>query len=270
MTDTSGPTRRTLLAGAAALAAAPVIGRPDAALAAPPRPATGKPTIVLVHGAWADAGCWAQVVRRLHDRGYQVLATANPLRGLAADSAYLAAVLQQHTTGPVVLVGHSYGGAVVTNAALFVPTVEALVYVNAFVPDTGDTILGLLGGGGDPAALFDFVQVQADIDLYVKPALFPSLFAADLATPHATVLAAGQRPVTFGALQEPSGAPAWRSRPSWYVRGTQDAILPPAAQLTMAQRAGSTVVDVAAGHLSMLSRPAVVESTILAAVRAIR
>lgn len=230
-----------------------------------------KPTIVLVHGAWADASSWAPVTRRLQDEGYTVLAPANPLRGLSGDAAYLAAFLQQRTTGPVVLVGHSYGGAVITNAALSDPDVRALVYVNAFVPDQGETVLGLLGGGGDPSTLFDFVQYPGapagDVDLYVKQEVFPQLFAADLPAATRVQLAASQRPITFSALLEPSGAPAWRTLPSWYLLGTEDNIVPPALQSSMAERAHSHILRVPASHLSMLSRPAAVTSIITAAAR---
>jgi pimeloyl-ACP methyl ester carboxylesterase len=233
-----------------------------------------KPTMVLVHGAWADASSWAKVTDRLQRDGYTVLAAPNPLRGLSYDAAYLTAFLQQHTTGPVILAGHSYGGAVITNAALTDPDVKALVYVDAFVPDQGETILGLLGGGGDPTALFDFVQYPGapagDVDLYIKTALFPQLFAGDLPGGTARSLAAAQRPIAFSALQEPSGTPAWKSLPSWYVRGTTDAILPPATQLMMARRARSTVINVAASHLSMLSHPDVTAAAIRTAARATR
>jgi pimeloyl-ACP methyl ester carboxylesterase len=241
------------------------------ASAATPTPAP-KPTIVLVHGAWADASSWAPVAANLQRDGYTVLSPPNPLRGLAGDAAYLAAFLQQRTTGPVILVGHSYGGAVATNAALSDPDVKALVYVDAFVPDQGETILGLLGGGGDPNALFDFVAYPGapagDVDLYLKTALFPQVFAADLPARTAAGLAAGQRPITLSALTEPSGVPAWKTLPSWYVLGTQDNILPPAVQLTMAERAGSHIVRTPASHLAMLAQPGTVTRVILAAARA--
>lgn len=230
-----------------------------------------KPTIVLVHGAWADASSWAPVTRRLQDDGYTVLAAANPLRSLSGDAAYLAAFLQQRTTGPVILVGHSYGGAVITNAALSDPDVKALVYVDAFVPDQGETVLGLQGGGGDPNALFDFVQYPGapagDVDLYIKQAVFPQVFAADLPAATAAQLAAAQRPVALSALLEPSGVPAWKTLPSWYALGTKDNILPPAAQLSMAERAHSHIVRVPASHLSMLARPGTVANLIVAAAR---
>jgi pimeloyl-ACP methyl ester carboxylesterase len=231
-----------------------------------------KPTIVLVHGAWADASSWAKVTGRLQDDGYRVLAAPNPLRGLSSDAAYLAAFLQQRTTGPVVLVGHSYGGAVITNAALSDPDVKALVYVDAFVPDQGETVLGLQGGGGDPTTLFDFVQYPGappgDVDLYIKLAVFPQVFANDLPATTAAQLAASQRPITFSALLEPSGVPAWRRLPSWYLVGTDDHVLPPAQQLFMAQRAQSTITRVPASHLSMLSEPGAVQRLIVAAARA--
>jgi pimeloyl-ACP methyl ester carboxylesterase len=231
---------------------------------------TPKPTIVLVHGAWADASSWAPVTSRLQRLGYTVLAAPNPLRGLGSDAAYLDAFLQQHTSGPVILVGHSYGGAVITNAALADPEVKGLVYIDAFAPDQGDTILGLQGGGGDPTALFDAVAYPGapagDADLYIKTALFPQLFAAGLPAATTAALAAAQRPIALSALTEPSGFPAWKTLPSWYLVGTDDQILPPALQLTMAQRAHSHIVRVAAPHLAMLAKPDAVTALIVTAV----
>jgi pimeloyl-ACP methyl ester carboxylesterase len=268
-------TGRLLVAAAGVLAAAALIASPSLASADPattahPRPP--KPTIVLVHGAWADASTWSKVTTRLQRDGYTVLAAPNPLRGLASDAAYLSAFLRQHTTGPVILVGHSYGGAVITNAALSDPDVRALVYIDAFVPDRGETILGLLGGGGDPNALFDAVQYPGapagDVDLYIKTAIFPGAFAADLPAATAAQLAASQRPIALSALTEPSGPPAWNTLPSWYLLGTDDNILPPAVQLTMAQRAGSHITRIAASHLSMLSDPEAAEKIIVEAARA--
>jgi pimeloyl-ACP methyl ester carboxylesterase len=231
-----------------------------------------KPTIVLVHGAWADASSWEKVTTRLQHDGYTVLAAPDPLRGLSSDAAYVAAFVQQHTTGPVVLVGHSYGGAVIGGAGLADPDVRALVYVNAFVPDQGESVLGLQAGGGDPSALFDFVQYPGapagDSDLYIKTAVFPQVFAADLPAATAARLAASQRPVTFSALLEPAGPVAWKTLPSWYVLGTEDAILPPALQQQMAERAKSHITRVRASHLSMLSKPETVTAVIESAARA--
>jgi len=261
--------RRTQLIAASAMLvvtglAAPAVARP---------PAAPKPTIVLVHGAWADASSWGKVTTRLQQKGYTVIAAPNPLRGLAGDAAYLAAILQQRTTGPVVLVGHSYGGAVVTNAALSDADVKALVYVDAFVPDQGESVLGLTGGG-DPTALFDAVGYPGapagDVDLYVKSAVFPGVFANDLPATTAAQLAAGQRPVTLGALTEPSGTPAWKSLPSWYLLGTEDHILPAAAQQAMAERAHSRITRVPTSHLPMLSRPEAVTELVVTADRATR
>ena len=260
-------TRWRIPALAAAVLTLAALAAPSSAAAETTKP---KPTIVFVHGAWADASSWAEVSQRLQRRGYTVLAAPNPLRGLSADAAYLSAFLAQRTTGPVVLVGHSYGGAVVTNAAGSDPDVKALVYVNAFVPDEGETVLGLQGGG-DPSALFDTVQYpgapQGDVDLYVKQAVFPKAVAGDLPAATAARLAAAQRPITLSALTEPSGPPAWKKLPSWYVLGTEDGILPASLQQTMAKRAGSKVTMVPAAHLSMLSEPDAVVDVIASAAK---
>lgn len=228
-----------------------------------------KPTIVLVHGAWADASSWNGVTNRLQADGYKVYAVPNTLRGLAADSAYVASILST-IAGPVVLVGHSYGGAVITNAAFGNPNIKALVYIDAFVPDQGESLLQLASTlpppgqpasclGGDPTAVFNFVPYpgaqNADVDLYIKPELFPSCFANDLPVPQAAVLAASQRPITFSALLEPSGTPAWKTIPSWYLVGTLDKVIPPYAQIFMAQRANAHIVQVKASHPAMISRP---------------
>lgn len=181
-----------------------------------------KPTIVLVHGAWADGSSWNGVTYRLQADGYSVDVPPNPLRGLAADAAHLASFLNT-VTGPIILVGHSYGGAVITNAAVGNANVKALVYIDAFVPDQGESLLQLASTppppgqansclGGDPATVFNFVPYpgapQGDVDLYIKPALFPACFVNDLPTSQAAVLAAAQRPIAFSALLEPSRTPA--------------------------------------------------------------
>lgn len=237
----------------------------------------GKPTVVLVHGAWADSSSWAKVVRRLQHDGYTVEVPANPLRGLTSDSAYLASYLDT-ISGPVVLVGHSYGGAVITNAATGDSDVEALVYIDAFVPDEGETVVQLATAepgsaiGGDPATVFDAVPIQGspgDVDLYVKKSVFPDAFANDLPRKTAMVLAAVQRPVAFSALVTPSGAPAWETIPSWYFVGTLDRVLPPAAQRFMAERADAVTVEVKASHLPMVSRPGAVTRLILDAAETV-
>lgn len=237
----------------------------------------GKPTVVLVHGAWADSSSWAKVVRRLQHDGYTVEVPANPLRALTSDSAYLASYLDT-ISGPVVLVGHSYGGAVITNAATGDSDVEALVYIDAFVPDEGETVVQLATAepgsaiGGDPATVFDAVPIPGspgDVDLYVKKSVFPDAFAHDLPRKTAMVLAAVQRPVAFSALVTPSGAPAWATIPSWYLVGTLDRVLPPAAQRFMAERADAATVEVKASHLPMVSRPGAVTRLILDAAETV-
>ena len=235
-----------------------------------------KPTVVLVHGAWADSGSWDQVVARLQRQGYTVIAFPNPLRGLPDDSAYLAAFLSS-VPGPIVLVGHSYGGAVITNAATGNTSVKALVYVDAFLPAEGDTIVQLIGTppgscvGGDPTQVFDLRPIPGAppevVDAYIKQSLFPSCFANDLPAKQAAVLAATQRPASTVILGQPSGPPAWAEIPSWALVGTVDRVIPPAAQLIMAERAGARIVEVKASHLSMISHPGAVTRLIVAGAR---
>ncbi len=225
--------------------------------------------IVLVHGAWADGSGWSGVTARLQADGYTVYAVPNPLRGLSSDAAYVASILQT-ITGPIVLVAHSYGGAVITNAATGNPNVKALVYIDGFAPDQGESALQLAGmppppgqsGSclvGDPSTLFNLVSYpgaqNGDVDLYIKPALFPSCFANDLPASQAAVLGAAQRPVTLSALSEPSGTPAWKTIPSWYQVGTLDKVIPPYVQMFMAERANAHIVQVKASHPSMISDP---------------
>ena len=238
-----------------------------------------KPVIVLEHGAWADGSSWDQVVRILQGDGYTVYVPPNPLRGVAADSAYLNDFLTQNANlagKPVVLVGHSYGGFVITNAAVGDSEVKALVYVDAFLPKKGDTLKSLTTSGSclaaDPTKVFDFVPYPggpaSDVDLYVKQSLFPGCFANGLPASEAAALAATQRPLAASALDEPSGAPAWATLPSWDVIGTNDHIIPEAAQLAMAQRAHAHITEINAPHLSMISSPDAVTGVIEQAARA--
>jgi pimeloyl-ACP methyl ester carboxylesterase len=241
-----------------------------------------RPVIVLEHGAWADASSWNNVISRLQRSGFTVYAPPNPLRGLPQDSAYLHQFLTQNAAlrgKPVVLVGHSYGGAVITNAAVGVPGIRALVYVDAFIPDQGDTIGHLAAAKpgsclGDPAADFNPVPYpgapSGDVDLYIKPDLVPGCFATGLPASQAAVIAATQRPLTASAFAEPSGPPAWKTIPSWAVIGTADRVIPPAELTFMAKRAGARITDVSAGHLSLVSEPSVVTRVILQAVHATR
>jgi pimeloyl-ACP methyl ester carboxylesterase len=241
---------------------------------------SAKPVIVLEHGAWAYASSWNSVISQLQRGGFTVYAPPNPLRGLPQDSAYLHQFLTQNPAlqgQPVILVGHSYGGAVITNAAVGDPEVRALVYVDAFIPDEGDTIAYLAGvkpGSclGTPAD--DFTPVPypggppGDVDLYIKPNLVPGCFATGLPVSQAAVIAATQRPLAASAFTEPSGPPAWKTVPSWAVIGTADRVIPPAELTFMAQRAGAHITDVDAGHLSLISDPSVVTRVILEAAQA--
>ena len=226
-----------------------------------------KPTIVIVHGAWSDSTPFNAVEALLTTDGYTVTHFANPLRALGADTDYLAAFLQTRTEGPVVLVGHSYGGAVIGGAAASNPNVQSLVYLNAFVPDEGETILDLAGHAGpvDAGALFDMAPFPGDhnVDLYLKPGAFAGGFVNGLPEELAAPLFAKQRPITYGALSEPARADqAWKTLPSWYVAGTEDHSIAIDTQLWMAERAGSALTTVTAGHLSMAAEPETVARVI--------
>ncbi|WP_371402807.1 alpha/beta hydrolase [Kribbella sp. NBC_00662] len=221
-----------------------------------------RPTIVLVHGAWADASNWSGVIGRLHDDGYTVRAIPNPLRSLPGDAASVRAFLQT-LPGPVVLVGHSYGGAVITNAATGLPNIEALVYVNAFALDEGETALQAASADSalsnpDPTQVFDFVPAgppTPTTDLYLKRSTVLTWFATGLNAEDQEMVYATQRPGAFGGLADTSGAPAWKTIPSWYLIGTGDKIIPPDVQRAMAKRAGSTVTEFDEGHLGLISDP---------------
>jgi pimeloyl-ACP methyl ester carboxylesterase len=268
------PTVRYSLLGAALISAsaiAAVTASASSASATPSHPSAPKPTVVLVHGAWADGSSWDAVITGLQRDGYTVDAPPNPLSGVATDSAYLAGYLKT-ITGPIVLVGHSYGGFVTTNAATGNPNVKALVYVDAFVPAQGDTLNGLTsqfpGSQVTPDALNFAPEPGGVLDAYIKPADFHNIMANDLPTWQAAQLAATQRPLAASALGEPSGAPAWATVPSWDVIGTADHAIPPAAQEFMAHRAGATITKIDASHLSMISHPRTVEDVIEQAARA--
>ena len=236
-----------------------------------------RPTVVLVNGAWANSASWNGVIERLQSEGYTVNAPPNPLRSLKGDAATIADFLKT-IDGPIVLVGHSYGGAVITNAATRNRNVTALVYVNAFAPAKGESALGLdsikpgsaLGAG--PTKVFNFVPFpgakKGDAELYVKPAVFEQAFANGLPAKEGAVLAATQGPAVYSALTARSGTPAWKTIPSWYVLGTIDKAIPPAIQLFMAQRIHAHITTVKAGHLSMVADPRVIAKVIAAAAKA--
>jgi pimeloyl-ACP methyl ester carboxylesterase len=233
-----------------------------------------KPSIVLVHGAWADSGSWDSVTQRLQADGFTVYAEPNPLQGLSYDSAYLADFLHS-ISGPIVLVGHSYGGAVITNAATGDPQVKALVYVDAFAPAQGQSLAQLLaaypGSCAVPANLnvVPFPGAPSGVgDAYIKQSVYPSCMANDLPAKEAQALAVTQRPIATSALTEPTGIPAWKTIPSWAVVGTVDHAIPLALQLAMDNTAHARITKVDASHLSMISHPSTVTNVILQAVRA--
>jgi pimeloyl-ACP methyl ester carboxylesterase len=233
-----------------------------------------KPSIVLVHGAWADTSSWDGVIKRLHADGYTVYAPPDPLRGLPYDTAYLADFLHS-ITGPIVLVGHSYGGAVITNAATGDPQVKALVYVDAFAPAQGQTIAQLLAAYPGSCAVaanlnvVPFPGAPSGVgDAYIKQSVFPSCMADGLPASEGHVLAVTQLPIATIALTQKSGVPAWKTIPSWAVVGTADHAIPLALQLAMAREAHAHITKVDAPHLSMISNPGTVTNVILQAVRA--
>jgi len=220
-----------------------------------------KPTIVLVHGDWADGSSWSAVIPRLQRQGYQVVAPPNQLRGPSVDAPYLASYLAT-ISGPIVLVAHSYGGFVITNAATGNPNVKALVYIDAFVPDANQTLAGLLTPESClvPQA-FNPVPFNGGVDLYLgippNPPYpgFNECFTNGVPPNQAAVLSAVQRPAAFAQLGEPSGPPAWASIPSWSLIGTEDHVIPPSLQEQMSTHAGAHISFVKAGHLSLITRP---------------
>ena len=233
-----------------------------------------KPTVVLVHGAWADTSSWDGVIRRLQADGYTVYAPPDPLQGLPYDSAYLADFLHS-ISGPIVLVGHSYGGAVITNAATGDKQVKALVYVDAFAPAQGQTIAQLLASGPGSCAVpanlrvVPFPGAPSGVgEAYIEQSVFAGCMADGLPAAEAHVLGVTQLPIATVALTQPSGVPAWKTIPSWAVVGTADHAIPPALQLAMADRAHAHITTVDAPHLSMVSDPGTVTNVILQAVRA--
>jgi pimeloyl-ACP methyl ester carboxylesterase len=229
-----------------------------------------KPTVVLVHGAWADASGWNAVADQMQRKGYQVVAPANPLRSVSNDAQYLASVLAT-ISGPIVLVGHSYGGAIITNAATGNPNVKALVYIAAFAPDQGETLGQLLAMNPGSEAVppnLTFRPYPGGVDTYITPSAFHEVFCADVPARTAAVMAAEQRPLDTGTLGEPSGPPAWKTIPSWYLVAKDDHAIPPATERFMAQRAGSTVREVRSSHVAMISRPEDVTDLIVDAAQA--
>jgi pimeloyl-ACP methyl ester carboxylesterase len=218
-----------------------------------------RPTIVLVHGAFAESSSWDAVITKLTVDGYAAIAAANPLRSVASDAASISAVVRS-IDGPVILVGHSYGGPVITEAANGNPNVKALVYVAGFMPDTGESSLTLSGkfpGSTLAAALTSVSLPDGTLDLYVKPEQFHDQFAADVPEQQAVIMASTQRPVAQAALAEPSGIATWKALPSYMIYGSADRNIPPAVMRFMAERAHArkTIVVDGASHALMVSHP---------------
>ena len=235
-----------------------------------------RPTIVLVHGAFADASSWNGVIDRLQQAGYTVIAPANPLRGVTADSAYIASLLSQ-IDGPVLLGGHSYGGAVITNAATSAPNVVGLVYVAAFAPDEGENLGDVENGSKDSVLNQALVQytypagqgAPASVEFAINPPLLREAFAADLPEQTTALMAATQRPVAAAGFSDVSGPPAWRKLPSWAVVATGDKAAGADVVRSHAQRAGADIVEVEGSHVIMISQPQTVTGHILKAARAV-
>ncbi|GGZ14800.1 alpha/beta hydrolase [Streptomyces inusitatus] len=258
----------TALCAAPAVAAAPIASAPGAGDGDRVRP-----TVVLVHGAFADASGWNDVVERLQHRGYKVVAPPNPLRGVSNDSTYVASVLKS-IEGPIVLAGHSYGGAVISQAAAGNPNVKALVYVSAFMPDVGESPEGLsskfagseLGPALNPVPYTD--AHGGGTDLYIKNDKFHSVFAADLSTAQTKVMAVEQRPVAAAGFAEKATAAAWKTIPSWFVVAKNDKAIAPDLERFEAERAKSRTIEVNSSHVAMMSHPDAVTKVLREAVSA--
>ncbi|WP_327433787.1 alpha/beta fold hydrolase [Streptomyces sp. NBC_01236] len=233
------------------------------------RPTPVPPTIVLVHGAFTDASSWARVISLLHAAGLTVRAPANPLRGLAQDAASIRSVVRDIDV-PVVLVGHGYGGAVITQAASDADNVVALCYVAAFGLDAGECVLDItsrfapvpVADATFTAALPAQIPGSPESELYIRKERFPQVYAADLSPSVNDVLSVAQRPIACGALTSRSGPPAWASKPSWYAIATADRTLNPTAQRFMAQRMAATEYVLDGSHAVVLSQPAAVVAMI--------
>ncbi|MGW3127011.1 alpha/beta fold hydrolase [Streptomyces sp. NPDC001123] len=232
-------------------------------------PGREKPTIVLLHGAFADASSWNGVVQRLQQNGYTVAAPANPLRGVAQDSAYLASFLKS-VKGPIILVGHSYAGEVISQAAVGNDNVKALVYINAIMPDKGESQASLAAKFA-PAPLTKALKLvpfrggdgTTGTDVYIQPDKLRQVFAADLPTSQTTVMAATQRPIAMSAFADKLTGAAWRNKPVYALVGRQDRAINPALELFEAKRANARkTVEINSSHVSLVSHPQAVKDLI--------
>jgi pimeloyl-ACP methyl ester carboxylesterase len=237
---------------------------------------TDRLTVVLVHGAFADSSSWNGVIERLQDAGVRVMAAANPLRGISIDSAYVESFIKQ-IPGPVLAVGHSYGGAVISNAATDAANVVGLVFVAAFAPEEGERLGEATGDSKDSVLNSALVPLQyptgdgaeTAVEFAIDPAKARDAFAADLPPEQAALIAAIQRPVAELAFSEPSGPPAWKSLPCWTVLATADKAAGTDVVRSMAERAGATITEVDGSHVIMVSQPGAVTEVILTAAAAV-
>jgi pimeloyl-ACP methyl ester carboxylesterase len=237
---------------------------------------TAEPTVVLVHGAFADAGSWAPVTQRLLAAGVPVTAIVNPLRGVAADASYVASFINQ-IDGPVLAVGHSYGGMIITNAVPQTTNVTGLVYVAAFAPDQGETLAGIVGRSEDSVLTtavleYQYPTGQGDetaTELIIDPAKFRDVFTADLPQRQSDVYGLSQRPIAASALAEETTQVAWKNLPTWAAVGTADRAAGSAVVRSMAQRADATITEIEGSHVIMISQPDAVTEVILTARNAV-
>lgn len=226
-----------------------------------------KPNIVLVHGAWADGSSWSAVIQRLQNDGYNVIAPQFPLTSLADNLARLRQVLAVQD-GPTIVVGHSYGGQIITALGTDAPNVVGLVYIAAFGLDEGESLGALLSQGPPPPALAH-LRIDAQGFAWIPQADFVNHFAADVESDKANVMYAVQQPLHLSALADVMGTPAWRTLPSWYMVATNDEAIPPDAERFFAQRMGATTVEVKSSHVPMVSKPDKVVNLIKMAAQAV-
>lgn len=229
-----------------------------------------KPTVVLVHGAFADSTSWSSEISFLQAKGYTVVAVANPLRGVASDSAYLLSVLQT-ISGPIVLVGHSYAGFLISDVAAQDPAVKALVYVAAYIPDSGESPADLTymfpGSELTGSNLVTRAIPGGGTDIYINPADFASVYAGGLSPGQVSIASVVQRPITAAALGEATTVDPPAATPKWEIVALQDNAIPTRAEFFMANRAHAQIVTVNSGHDVPAAAPQVVDSVILRAAQ---
>lgn len=260
------------LIAAAALTTSTALAQEEGTPMTDATPTASGPTVVLVHGAFADASGWAGVIERLQAQGIPVVAPPNPLRSVSGDAAYIASAVNQ-IAGPVLLVGHSYGGAVISNAAPMAENVVGLVYICGFIPDEGESLQALaeqstdsLLGGALVPAQYPSGGEEPGIELYIDVAQFHEVFCADLPAEQAAVMAVSQRPGSAVGFGEPSGPVGWKTLPSWAMISPNDLTIGPSGERFMAERAGAVITEIDASHVAMMSQPQAVTDLIVAAL----